>query len=152
MRRIHKKYRIHKKHREHRIHKIHRRKTYIFYYPQNMRDQTNTHNRRIRRTYLFYCPVDVSDLWKHNTNMKYMSTPLELQYKAVISTQTCVAKAFVDVNLHYCNISICSNDLNLRLLLREVKKWFSVLSRNLRKYSTPFFYNCILSDCICMIY
>ena len=129
-----KKYRIHKKHREHRIHKIHRKKTYIFYYPLNMRDQTNTQNRRIRRTYLFYCPVDVSDLWKHNTNMKYMSTPLELQYKAVISTQTCVAKAFVDVNLHYCNISICSNDLNLRLLLRdsnaEVKKWFSFLSRN----------------------
>ena len=61
-----------------------------------------------------------------------MNTPLELQYKAVISTQTCVAKAFVDVNLHYCNISICSNDLNLRLLLRdsnaEVKKWFSFLS------------------------
>ena len=117
------------------------KKTYIFYYPLNMRDQTNTQHRRIRRTYLFYCPVDVSDLWKHNTNMKYMSTPPELQYKAVISTQTRVAKAFVDV--HYCNISICSNDLNLRLLLRhsnaEVKKWFSFLSQNLRKYSTPFF-------------
>ena len=54
-----KKYKIHKKHR---IHKIHRKKTYIFNYPLNMRDQTNTQNRRIRRTYLFYCPVDVSDL------------------------------------------------------------------------------------------
>ena len=32
------------------------KKTYIFYYPLNMRDQTNTQHRRIRRTYLFYCP------------------------------------------------------------------------------------------------
>lgn len=38
------------------------KKTYIFNYPLNMRDQTNTQNRRIRRTYLFFCPVDVSDL------------------------------------------------------------------------------------------
>ena len=40
-----------------------------------MRDETNTQKRRIRRTYLFYCPVDVSDLWKHNTNTnKYEHT------------------------------------------------------------------------------
>ena len=69
-----------------------------------------------------------------------MNTHLELQYKAVISTQTCVAKAFVDVNLHYCNISICSNDLNLRLLLRhsnaEVKKWLAQILEILMHLTT----------------